>query len=330
MSTPGRKMKWRTFVASVVVSAGDRTLSERLIQENGLDIATEAFGNPAHPPVLLIMGGGASMLWWPEEFCERLAHHGRYVIRYDQRDTGHSTRFTEGDPSYSLDDLVEDAIGVLDAYALSAAHLVGMSLGAIIGQLVALNHPSRVLTLTAISSSPFGMDTSHLPGSSGAYNEHLATAEDVNWSDRAQVIAYSVKESRLIAGTARPFSEEATRAFVARDYDRSGGYSTLSNFAWRGGDAWRGRLHEMQAPLLVMHGTADPVYPIEHGVALADVVAGAKLVRLDGGGHELHRADWDTIIGAIVEHTSIRAADDLEITTTIDANAAAESRGRRP
>jgi pimeloyl-ACP methyl ester carboxylesterase len=279
-------------------------MSEFLIREDGLDIATEAFGDPAHPPVLLIMGGGASMLWWPEEFCQRLANHGRYVIRYDQRDTGRSTKFTAGDPSYTLDDLAEDAIRVLDAYALPAAHLVAMSLGAIIGQLVALKHPSRVLSLTAISSSPFGMDTSRLPRSADAYQKHLATAEDLDWSDRAQVIDYSVAESRLIAGTAHPFAEEATRAFIERDFDRSGGYSTLSNFHWRGGDAWRGRLHEMKAPLLVIHGTADPVYPIEHGAALANAVPGAKLVRLEGGGHELHPADWVTIIGAIVEHSS--------------------------
>ena len=279
-------------------------MSERLVREHGLLIATEAFGDPAHAPVLLIMGGGASMLWWPEEFCERLAGRGRYVIRFDQRDTGRSTKVVAGDPPYTLDDLAADAVRVLDAYAIPAAHLVGMSLGAIIGQLVALQHPTRVLSLTAISSSPFGVDTSRLPRSSEAYRQHLATAEHVDWSDREQVIAYSLAESRLIAGTAHPFAEDATRAFYERDYDRSGGYSTLANFEWRGGDAWRGRLHEMNAPLLVIHGTADPVYPIAHGVALADAVAGAKLVRLDGGGHELHRADWDPIIDAIVAHTA--------------------------
>ena len=279
-------------------------MSERLVRDHGLLIVTEAFGDPAHAPVLLIMGGGASMLWWPEAFCARLAGRGRYVIRFDQRDTGRSTKFTAGDPPYTLDDLVADAVRVLDAYAIRAAHLVGMSLGAIIGQLVALHHPARVRSLTAMSSSPFGVETSRLPRSSEAYQQHLATAEHVDWSDREQVIEYSLAESRLIAGTAHPFAEEATRAFYERDYDRSGGYSTLANFAWRGGDAWRGRLHEMKAPLLVIHGTADPVYPIEHGVALADAVAGATLVRLDGGGHELHRADWDTIIDAIAAHTA--------------------------
>jgi pimeloyl-ACP methyl ester carboxylesterase len=279
-------------------------MSERIVRDNGLEIATEAFGDPADAPALLIMGGGASMLWWPEELCQRLARRGRYVIRYDQRDTGRSTKFDGGDATYSLDDLVDDVVRVLDAYAIPRAHLVGMSLGGIVGQIAALEHPTRVLTLTAISSSPFGQDKSRLPGSRDAYQAHLATAEKVDWSDRAQVIEHSVKESRLTAGTAHPFAEEELRAFIERDFDRAGGYSTLASFEWRGGDEWRGRLHELKAPLLVIHGTADPVYPIEHGVALANAVAGARLLRLAGGGHELHRADWDTIIGGIVEHTS--------------------------
>jgi pimeloyl-ACP methyl ester carboxylesterase len=278
-------------------------MSERLVREHGLLIATEAFGDPAHAPVLLIMGGGASMLWWPEAFCERLAGRGRYVIRFDQRDTGRSTKVGAEDPPYTLDDLAADAIRVLDAYAIPAAHLVGMSLGAIIGQLVALRHPTRVRSLTAISSSPFGVDTARLPGSGEAYRQHMATAEHVDWSNREQVIAYSLAESRLIAGTAHPFAEDAVRAFYERDYDRSGGYSTLANFEWRGGDEWRGRLHELQPPLLVVHGTADPVYPIEHGEEFLKVVTGARLIRIPGGGHELHPDDWDTMIDAIAEHT---------------------------
>ena len=281
-------------------------MSERVIGENGLEIATEAFGDPAHAPVLLIMGGGASMLWWPESFCQQLANSGRYVIRYDQRDTGLSTKFAPGDPLYTLDDLVDDAIRVLDGYAIPAAHVVGMSLGAMIGQLAALKHPSRVLSLTAISSSPVGTDMSHLPGLSETYRKHLAASDEVDWSDRDQAIAYMVEESRIIAGTAHPFEEERVRSLVERDYDRAGGYSTMSNFTWKGGDEWRGRLHEMKAPLLVIHGTVDPVYPVEHGVALSETVPGAKLVRLEGGGHELHPADWDTIFGAIVEHTSTK------------------------
>jgi pimeloyl-ACP methyl ester carboxylesterase len=278
-------------------------LSERVVRENGLELAAEAFGDPADVPVLLIMGGGASMLWWPREFCERLANRGRYVIRYDQRDSGHSTKFAEGDAGYTLDDLSDDTMRVLDEFEIPAAHLVGMSLGGIVAQLAALEYPSRVLSLTVIESSPVGVDTSHLPPSSETYRKHMAAAEEADWSDREQAIAFMVEESRVIAGTAHPFAEADVRKFIEADYDRAGGYSTLSNFSWQGGEKWRGRLHELQAPLLVIHGTADPVYPIEHGVAYSDAVPGANLVRLEGGGHELHPADWDTIISAIVQHT---------------------------
>lgn len=279
-------------------------MSERVIREHGLALVSEAFGDPADPPVLLNMGGGSSMLWWPGAFCERLANQGRYVIRYDQRDSGRSTKFDQGDTRYTLDDLADDAVRILDGYEIPAAHLVGMSLGGLVAQLAALKHPSRVLSLTVIGSSPVRIDTSHLPQSGAAYRQHMATAENVDWSNREEVISFTVEEARVVAGTAHPFDEAHTRRFIEEDYDRAGGYSTLANFDWRGGEKWQGRLHELRAPLLVIHGTADPVYPIEHGMALAEAVAGAKLLRLEGGGHELHEADWDTIIGAIVAHTS--------------------------
>jgi pimeloyl-ACP methyl ester carboxylesterase len=280
-------------------------VGERVIRENGLEIATGAFGNPVHAPVLLIMGGMASMLWWPEEFCGRLASNGRYVIRYDQRDTGVSTKYPPGEASYTFNDLVDDAFRVLDGYATPAAHLVGMSLGAMIGQVAAVKYPSRVLSLTAISSSPVSTDKSHLPTFSDAFAEHMAAGENIDWTDRAQVIKYMVEDSRVVAGTARPFDEAEIRAFIERDFDRAGGYLSATNQgALKLGDEWHGRLHELKAPLLVIHGTDDPVYPVEHGVALSQAVADAKLVLLQGGGHELHRANWDTIIDAIARHTS--------------------------
>jgi pimeloyl-ACP methyl ester carboxylesterase len=276
---------------------------ERVIRDNGLHIATEAFGDPAHPPILLIMGGGASMLWWPDEFCGRLAGHGRYVIRYDQRETGLTT-FQPGDVTFTIDDLIDDAFRVLDGYGLQTAHLVGMSFGAMIGQYAALQQPSRVRSLTAISSSPVGTDRSHLPRTSEAYQRHLAEAETVDWSDRGQAVAHMVEEARITVGTSHPFEEARVREFVERDFDRTGGYPTTSHLSWTGGEAWQGRLQEMQPSLLVIHGTADPVYPVEHGMALSRAVSGAKLVLLEGGGHELHPADWDIIFDAIVAHTT--------------------------
>jgi pimeloyl-ACP methyl ester carboxylesterase len=284
-------------------------MAERMVRTNGAELATEAFGDPAHPPLLLIMGGMASMLWWPDEFCRKLARHNRYVIRYDQRDTGHSSKYPPGNAPYTLDDFVEDAIGVLDEYRIAGAHLVGMSLGGIIGQLAAAGHPSRVLSLTAISSTPVGADGTRLPASGEAWFEHQATtSESVDWSDRAQVITFMVDDARMTASTMHPFDEAGVKAFIERDYARAGGYLHATNHgALMSEVSKRSRVPEIRVPLLVIHGTTDPVFPIEHGIALSNTVPGSKVMRIDGGGHELHPADWHTIIGAVVAHTSVNS-----------------------
>jgi pimeloyl-ACP methyl ester carboxylesterase len=280
-------------------------MHEQVIRAEGVELATEAFGDRQSPAVLLIMGGMASMLWWPEELCRRLADRGRYVIRYDQRDTGRSTKYPPGQARYTIEDMVDDTGRVLDGHSIAAAHFVGMSLGAMIGQIAAIRYPARVASLTAISSSPVAVDQPRLPGSSARFTEHMAAGEYVDWSNRTQVIDYMVEDARVLAGTGRPVDEAEVRAFVERDYDRAGGYEhALNHGALKVGDAWRGRLKEIRAPLLVIHGTADPVYPIEHGIALSQTVKGAKLVRVDGGGHELHPADWNTLIEAIITHTN--------------------------
>jgi pimeloyl-ACP methyl ester carboxylesterase len=278
-------------------------VNERVIRADGVELAAQSFGDPAEPPVLLIMGGMASMLWWPEEFCRRLAARGRFVIRYDQRDSGLSTKYPPGRPGYGFDDAVDDVFRVLDGYRITAAHVAGFSQGGMVGQGTALEHPERVRSLTAISTTPLGVHRSSLPKSGEAWLEHMAV--DVDWSDRAETVAYCVEDARLIAGTAHPFAEAETRAFIERDFDRSGGYLSATNHSvlFEIGDAWRGRLHEIEAPLLVIHGTADPVFPVEHAAALAEAVADAKLVTLEGGGHELHPGHWDRIVDAIAEHT---------------------------
>lgn len=268
------------------------------------EIVSQTFGDPAHPAVLLIMGAMASMLWWPEAFCRKLADAGRFVIRYDNRDTGLSTKYAPGEPPYTFDDMADDAIRVLDDHGVESAHVVGMSMGGMIAQLVALKHPSRVATLTVVSSSPMGVDTSHLPGTTDAYREHSAEGAKVDWADRDQVIGFVVSDARAIAGIAHPFDEKRTRMFVEQDYDRSGGLLSATNhFMLQGGEDWEGRLHDMKAPLLVIHGTADPIFPVEHGAALAEAVAGARLVRIEGGGHELHPDDWPEIVAAIATHS---------------------------
>lgn len=267
------------------------------------EIVSEAFGDRADPALLLIMGAMASMLWWPEAFCRKLADAGLYVIRYDNRDTGRSTKYPVGQPPYTFDDMADDAIAVLDSHGIGNAHVAGMSMGGMVAQLVALRHPSRVASLTVISSSPVGTDTSHLPQTTDAYMEHSAYGAKVDWADRRQVIDFMVSDARAIASTAHLFDETGMRAFIERDYTRSGGLLSATNhFMLKGNDRWRGRLHELAAPLLVIHGTSDPIFPVEHGEALAQAVAGAKLIRVEGGGHELHPDDWPDFEAAIIEH----------------------------
>lgn len=268
------------------------------------EIVSQTFGDARDPAMLLIMGAMTSMLWWPEALCKKLAGEGRFVIRYDNRDTGLSTKYAPGEPPYTFDDMADDAVRVLDSHGIGKAHVVGMSMGGMIAQRLALRHPSRVITLTVISSSPVGIDTSHLPGTTEAYMEHSADGAKVDWSNREQVVGFVVKDTHAIASTAHPFDEKAMRAFIEQDYDRSGGFLSATNhFMLKGSEDLKGRLHEIKAPLLVIHGTSDPIFPVEHGAALADAIAGARLVRIEGGGHELHPQDWDTIAAAIIAHT---------------------------
>jgi pimeloyl-ACP methyl ester carboxylesterase len=138
-------------------------MQDRLIKANGIDLYTESIGKSSDPPILLIMGAMASAVWWPEEFCRQLAERGRYVIRYDHRDTGRSVSYEPGQVNYSVEDLSDDAVGVLDAYGIERAHLVGMSLGGFLAQLIALKYPDRILTLTLIASERLGPGDPDIP-----------------------------------------------------------------------------------------------------------------------------------------------------------------------
>src|SRR4051794_3372451 len=172
-------------------------MAERLIEVNGVELCTEAFGDQSDPPILLIMGAGASMLWWEEGFCRMLADGGRRVIRYDHRDTGRSVTYEPGRPGYTGADLVADAAGVLDAYGIDAANLVGVSAGGAFAQLLALDYGERVLSLVLISTSPATPIDRELPPPVPEFGRFVSSAS-VDRSDADSVIDYLVDYSRVL------------------------------------------------------------------------------------------------------------------------------------
>jgi pimeloyl-ACP methyl ester carboxylesterase len=279
-------------------------VAERMIEANGVELCTEAFGDPADEPILLVMGIGASMLWWEEGLCRMLAHGGRFVIRYDHRDTGRSVTYEPGRPGYTGGDLVADAAGVLDVYDIPAAHVVGVSAGGAFGQLLALEYPTRVLSLVLISTSPALPTGRELPPPTEEFGRFVSSAR-VDWSDTESVIGYLVDYSRVLAGGQRPFDEPAVAALVRRDVERARDYAAIRNHDAIPDDGRRREpLSSIRAPTLVVHGTADPMFPIEHGAALAEEIQGATLLRLQGAGHGVDRVDWESIVRAILAHTA--------------------------
>ncbi len=242
------------------------------------------------------------MLWWEEAFCRMLAGGGRFVIRYDHRDTGRSVSYEPGRPGYRGADLVADAAGVLDAYGIPAAHIVGLSAGGALAQLLALDLPARVRSLTLISTSTAVSSDRALAPPTAEFGRFVTTIE-VDWSDPGSVIEYLVDYTRMLAGAERPFDEAAVRALARRDVGRARDFSAAQNHdLLPDEDRSDEPLSSISSPTLVIHGTADPMFPIGHGEALAEEIPDARLLRLEGAGHGVHRADWEAIIAAILEH----------------------------
>jgi pimeloyl-ACP methyl ester carboxylesterase len=275
-----------------------------MVEASSVRLCTEPFGDPADPPILLVMGIGASMLWWDESFCRMLAEGGRYVIRYDHRDTGRSVTYPPGQPGYTTSDLVADATAVLDAYRLPAAHVVGVSAGGALAQLLALEFPERVLSLVLISTSPALPSQRNLPPPTDEFMRFVRTTQ-IDRSNAASTIEYLVAYSRMLAGGERPFDEAAMRELVTRDVERARDFAAAQNHELLAeSEHPRRPLSAIEVPTLVIHGTADPMFPIEHGRALADDIPKAQLRTLEHAGHGIESADRETIARAILEHSA--------------------------
>ncbi len=287
--------------------------------ESGVDICYDTFGHRSDPAVLLIMGMSGPLTWWSPDFCTLLASRGFFVIRYDNRDTGRSTKMRgqggrRGDvvktfirakapTPYTLSDLGDDATGLLDHLGIHQAHVTGVSMGGMIAQTLAIEHPERVLSLVSI------MSTSGRRSVGWQDPRLFPMLLSGNRRDRDQVIAQSVRTWAMIGSPAFPTPPDETRARAAETFDR--------------GISMPGVIRQMQAvlsqpdrtpalrqldvPALVIHGLRDRMIHVSGGRATADAIPGAELLLIRGMGHDLPRELWPTFIDGI-ERTAKRAS----------------------
>lgn len=293
-----------------------------IVKVNGVELAYDCFGNETDEAILLIAGLGTQMIRWTDPFCRLLAERGFRVIRFDNRDVGCSTHFSHyraldfnalatalltgqrPDIPYTLDDMSNDAIGLLDALSIDRAHVVGRSMGGMIAQLVASDYPERVLSLTSIMSSS---GNPALPQASPDVMAMMTTPAPNPFEDEAGFVAHSLSFAQRIAGTGYPFEDDAYRALileeVRRAYDPGSVGRQIAAIAVSGDR--RPRLANIKVPALVIHGTDDPLFVPACGVDTAAAIPGAELMLVEGMGHDLPRQLYDVIADGI-ERTARR------------------------
>ncbi|MYE13337.1 MAG: alpha/beta hydrolase [Gammaproteobacteria bacterium] len=287
-------------------------MAEKIVRANGIDIWTEDFGDPADPLLLLIMGASAQGIYWHEGLVQAIVDRGRYVIRYDNRDTGQSTCFEVGAPPYTLDDMAADAVGVLDAYGIATADVAGASMGGMIVQALALQHRDRIRSATIIMSSPLSgggaqpeLGSDDLPGPDPEWMAETFAMMAAPVETREEKIAMRIEMFRRLAGSAEPFDEERQRDIATREVDRAKDFAAMNNHGIAIGMSSppdrRPLLKELDVPALVVHGTEDPILPYAHGVALAETIPGASFLTLEGAGHEMPDMYLDGMIDAMME-----------------------------
>jgi pimeloyl-ACP methyl ester carboxylesterase len=278
---------------------------------NGVQIEYETFGVSSDKPLLLVMGLGAQMVLWDESFCGALAERGHYVIRYDNRDVGLSTKFEElGEPDilsmmlkpseappppYTLDDMAGDAAGLLDALGIESAHVCGASMGGMIVQTLALRQRGRVRSMTSIMSTTGNPD---LPPADPVVAGRLVM---VPASTREEAIARSVETFRIIGSPGFEFDEAGVRDKAERSYDRcflpSG--QTRQMAAILAQPDRVAELRELELPTLVIHGAADPLVSVEGGRDTANAIPDAELLEIEGMGHDLPKGAEGQIVDRI-------------------------------
>lgn len=283
------------------------------VEANGMVLEYEASGDPSDPPLVLVMGLGAQLITWPDEFCALLAGRGFYVVRYDNRDCGLSTALDgitpdvlallAGEPTsvpYRIEDMADDAAGLITALGLRPAHVVGASMGGMIVQALVIHHPEMVGSVCSIMSTTGDRSV-------GAPTDAAVSALLVSpATSRDEAIEQSVASSRVIAGTGFPFPEDQIRVRAAAAYDRSyrpdGMLRQLA--AILASPDRTEDLHGVRRPFLVIHGTTDPLVTPSGGEATAAAVPGAELLMVPGMGHDLPVPVWGELVGAIAANAA--------------------------
>jgi pimeloyl-ACP methyl ester carboxylesterase len=277
----------------------------------GIDLCYETFGSPDDPAILLVMGLGGPMGWWTTEFCERLSARGYLVIRYDNRDTGRSTKLKQhrvrradifraaagrGTPPYTVSDMAGDAIGLLDHLGITSAHVAGVSLGGMIAQTLAIEHPDRVLSLTSIMSTT---------GRRRVGWPHPRVIRGMLMSPGRTRDSYaerSIKGAQMIGSPDYPPDREESLARAYETYDRGWTASGVTRqlVAALSAPDRTAQLAALDIPVTVLHGRADPLIHRSGGRATAKAIPGAEHLEIPGMGHDLPRPLYDTFIDAIV------------------------------
>jgi pimeloyl-ACP methyl ester carboxylesterase len=276
---------------------------------NGIELEYDTFGRTSDPPMVLVMGLSMQMIAWDDRFCAELAGRGFRVVRFDNRDVGLSTHLTHapapnlgailgGDRStvaYSLEDMARDTVGLLDALGIDSAHVVGLSMGGMIAQCLAIHHAARVRSLASI------MSTTGAPSVGQARPAVLAELLKPSPPDRDAYVEYGLGVWRLLASPGFPFDEAATRDLVGRSFDRA--YDSLGVARQIAAIASAldrtPALAAVRAPTVVVHGTDDPLISVTGGEATARAIPGAALHVVPGMGHDLPRGVWGRVIDAV-------------------------------
>ena len=290
-------------------------MGERLHEVRGVTLCAETFGRSEDPAVLLLGGAMCSMDYWDPEFCALIAEAGRFVIRFDYRDTGRSQTYRRDEPGYRDTDFVLDALGLLDVLGVDRAHVVGISMGGGLAQSIVAGWPERVASLTLISTSPSlarASDAPALPPIGQGYDPSAEQRPDPDWSDRTQLRAWLLGTLKDERGS-RGIDDASAEALAARIAERSElPFAATNHWVILGGESSGEplpteltRLSEITVPTLVIHGDEDPLFGNAHGEALAAEVPGAEFMLLAGVAHEYPpRATWSEVVPAMVRTTS--------------------------